>query len=93
MQRRHVVIGLVMAVASAVSFQLVYTEASPSTKLVSVTAPAMKMAVPAPTVALSGTHASDPLLDVFVSISDTTMMFATGVALLGIAAGVRRHTS
>jgi hypothetical protein len=93
MQRRHVVIGLVMAVASAVSFQLVYTEASPSTELVSVTAPAMKMAVPAATVALPHANAIDPFMDVLISISDTTMMFATGVALLGLAAGVRRHTS
>ena len=30
--------------------------------------------------------------EMFGTLSDTTMMFATGVALIGIAAGVRRHT-
>ena len=91
MRKRHVVVGVVMLLASAVSYGLVQmTEASAAFEVVASATPMMNLAsAPAPLVTPSPAAGFGGVLG---SISDTTMMFAIGAALIGIAAGVRRHS-
>lgn len=91
MQKRHLVVGAVMLLASVVSYGFVrMTAASPA------------MDADPPSGASIGIGAATPPLvvpvssvdshDLLTSLSDTTMMFAAGVALFSLAAGVRRHS-
>jgi hypothetical protein len=90
MQKRHLVVGAVMVLASVVSFHVVQTTQAPAAiEVVEAGRPASVMSATAP---LPVTSASDDLGDVVTSVSDITTMFAIGAALLGLAAGVRRHT-
>jgi hypothetical protein len=86
MQKRPLVVGAVM-LASALSYGVVQmTEASPavgvtsSSEMTSATTPVLQVAP------------SSDVATLFGSLSDTTTLLAAGVTLLGIAAGVRRHT-
>ena len=90
MEKRHLVVGVVMFLASAASYGLVQmTEASPTVDVIAVASPVMSVTSVAPLITAA------PALEfseTFGSLSDTTMMFAAGAVLLGLAAGVRRHT-
>ena len=97
MQKRLVAFGVVIFVASAVLYGFAQIAgASPATDAVAVT-PVLEAAsssvevgsAPA-SIMLSG--ATLELAEVLESISDPTMMLATGVALFGLAAGVRRRS-
>lgn len=88
-------VGVVMFLASVVPYGLAeMAGANPAAEAVGVTAavdaasPSVNVAS-APSVFSAGTVELDEMLG---SFSDPTMMLASGVALLGLAAGVRRHT-
>lgn len=91
MRKRHLIVGVFMVVASAVSYELVHpTEASPaSVELIEAATAgvAFKTAV----VPLVMTSDSSDLVSVFESVSDAAVLGATGAVLLVIAAGVRRR--
>lgn len=83
--------GAVMVLASVVSYGFVrMTAASPAMDVdpssgtpIGVGAAVLPLVVPASSIEMH---------DLLTSVSDTTMMFAAGVALLSLAAGVRRHS-
>ena len=93
MQKRHLLVGLVMLVASAVSYGLVQlTEASGAPTEIAepaaqggmgVTAAASPIVLPPDTVSIVS------LID---SVPDAAMLFATGATLLALAAGMRRRS-
>lgn len=93
MQTNHVLAGVVMFIASVASSGFVHVAAaSPSTETVETTS--------APTVGVTAAgspfvlpSAGPEWVEMLGSVSETTRLFAAGVALLGLAAGVRRHTS
>jgi hypothetical protein len=91
MQKRHVVVGAVMLLSAVVSYGLVRMRAaSPALELVeSSSSPSMAVAAASPLLVQSSTV---EFAETLASLSDTTMMLAAGVALLGLAAGVRRHS-
>lgn len=84
MRKRHLVVGLVMFMASVVShssyqpvFMTVVTAADESANV-------------------ETTAAVTPVSEVTDTVpfmADTALMFASGVVLFGLAAGVRRHIS
>ena len=86
-------VGVVLLVASGVSYGLVYsTEASPAAfEAVEVggTGIVMKQAA-APLVVMTPDRFG--FIAFVDSIPDTTVLLASGVTLLALAAGVRRHT-
>lgn len=95
MEKRHLVVGVAMFVASlALSGLVPITAASPAVDggiatsaetapNMGVTAAASPLILPAATAQFS---------EAFASMSDATMLFVAGVALFGLAAGVRRGT-
>jgi hypothetical protein len=89
MRKRHLIVGVVMLVASAVSFDLVQTAATPSAAElvdarddVGLTASATPLVVAAP-----------GMIETLDSLSDAAILLAAGAALFAVAAGVRRHTA
>ena len=92
MQKRQLAIGIAMCVTSLGSYGIA-SAGTPAGSRTPVHA-AIEVDESAPVVAAgSPAPASDVLHEPLVWVSDTAMMFATGVALIGVAAGVRRHTS
>jgi hypothetical protein len=93
MQKRYVVVGAVMLVASAVSYGLVQmTEASPATvEMVATAGSSIGIAAAAAPLVLPVTPAVEFATESH-SATDAAMLLATGATLIGIAAGVRRHT-
>ena len=91
MQKRHLLVAVVMLVASAVSYSLVQmTEASqsidtaaPARHGMGVTAAASPLVLAVDTVSLAS------MID---AVPDAAMLFATGATLLAVAAGVRRRS-
>ena len=86
------VVGAAMLLAGVVSYGLVRTRAaSPALEVVeSSSGPSAGVsAVASPLVLPLSTF---EFAETLASLSDTAMMFAAGVALLGLAAGVRRHS-
>ena len=84
------VVGAVMLLAGVVSYGLVRTRAaSPALEVFeSSSGPSVGVSAASPFVLpLSTVEFAETL----ASLSDTAMMFAAGVALFGLAAGVRRH--
>jgi hypothetical protein len=63
---------------------------SPSTEIPSAAVAATDITVAASPLILPS--ASFEFIEMLSAVSDATMLFATGVALIGLAAGVRRHT-
>jgi drug/metabolite transporter (DMT)-like permease len=91
MQKRPFTIAIALCITSLVSYGI----ASAGTRTVgrAEVHAAIDVAESAPVAAAgSPAPASDALHEPLAWVSDPAMMFATGVALLGVAAGVRRHT-
>jgi hypothetical protein len=83
MRKRHLVVGLVMFMASTVS----YSSQLPVSGTVLNAADESVNVESAANVAPVGKFSNS------VPLADTTLMFASGVVLFGLAAGVRRHIS
>ena len=92
MQKKRLAVGLLLLVASAVSYELVHlTEASPAS------------GAPVESVPVSGVHAAAvPIMlpvpvaaqtSLFGPVSDAALFAATGAALFVIAAGIRHRAS
>ena len=90
MQKRPLVVAVVMLLASLVSYDVMHMtavsaalEVADTTTTVGVGAGMTPQVLPITTVELG---------EVLGSISDPTVFFAAGVVLFGLAAVVRRHT-
>jgi hypothetical protein len=91
MQKRHVIVGAVMLLASAASYSLAHIAATIATfDVADSSTPAVGLAT-APSGPLSTPNAQ--LIDHLGVLSDTSVFVVVGVTLLGIAAGLRRHAS
>ena len=91
MQKRLLVIGTVMFVASAVLYGIGHahgmTDIIGTDDLASAPAAFALAALPA---LMPGT--TQDAIDTLDALSDSAMLLATGVALIALAAGVRRQT-
>jgi hypothetical protein len=83
MRKRHLVVGLVMFMASTVSYS----------SLLPVSPTVVMAADESVDVETTANVAPVGELSNSVPLADTTLMFASGVVLFGLAAGVRRHIS
>ena len=95
MQKRRVIVALAMCLAVLVPYGVVQmTAATPALDDPGVSTPAAPLAdasaraTGAAPVLLPATR---QLVMTLAAVPETTMLFATGVALLGLAAGVRRR--
>lgn len=95
MRKRHLAVGLVMVVASAVSYQsyeLVHvTESSPAVTAEVGDAPPSSMGIHAAVVPRVMPAPAPKESKMLESIPDAVLLGATGAALFVIAAGVRRR--
>lgn len=87
MQKRQWIVGVAMGVTSLVCGAVASAGTSPARHQVHAAVDAEE-SVPVIVEAPASAALHSPLS----WSSDTTMMFATGVALIGVAAGVRRRT-
>jgi hypothetical protein len=96
MQKRHLVVGLVLFVATVVPHAL----AQSSVALAADESASASVAVDAtptswwrvPSISGSQVVAITDEFAAVASVSDTALMLGAGIALFGLAAGVRRHT-
>jgi drug/metabolite transporter (DMT)-like permease len=92
MQKRHLIVGLVMFVASVVSYGYVHmTAASPAIEVVDTATPSVGVTAAASPLVFPA--AALEVSEALVSLPDSGILFAAGVALMGLAAGIRRHVS
>jgi hypothetical protein len=86
------VVGLVMFLASVLSYGFVHmTAASPAIEVVDTANPSVGVTAAASPLVIPS--AALEVSEALVPLSDAGMLFATGIALMGLAAGVRRHVS
>jgi hypothetical protein len=92
MQKRYVVVLLAVLMAGIAIYGLAQmTEAGPVVEAVEAASPVMmRMTTQTAHVPTPSTMAR--VKDYIGDFSDTTMLVATGIALIGLAAGVRRQT-
>lgn len=92
MQKRPVVVAVVMFLASLVSYDVVHmTAAGAALEVADSSASSVGVAVSVAPQVLPLTAVE--VGDMLGAVSDPAVFFAAGVVLFGLAAGVRRHTS
>jgi hypothetical protein len=90
MQKRHLVVSVMVVVASLISYALVqFTEAHVIRTAGAELDNGMALDLATPTVALQSEAAN--VVGVLENVPDAAIMFAAGASLLAIAATLRRH--